>query len=254
MTTHWWNTLYDDLLAELLLVRGEDDPEVVATLEFLGTHLRLEPSSRVFDQCCGIGSLALPLAKRGLAVIGVDQATRYVERATREAKERALPATFFAADAFDYVTPEPVDAAFNWWTSFGYTLDDERNTQMLRRAYDSLRPGGRFALDYLNVPGILRNFQQHVVTRRPTTHGEVVLWRDSEIDVAHGSMKKNWTYFVPNGERVHHESTVKLYLPDAVAALLARAGFVDVTLFGDVRGGALELDSPRCIAVARRPS
>ena len=252
--THWWNTLYDDLLADLLLARPEDDTEVRATLDFLTTELRLTGTSRVFDQCCGIGSLALPLARRGITVIGVDQATRYVDRATRAANERGVPATFFAGDAFEFVPTERVDAAFNWWTSFGYTLDDDRNAEMLRRAYDSLVPGGRFALDYLNVPGILRGFQRHVVLQRQTSHGEVVLWRDSAIDLARGSMKKKWTYFVPNGERVEHESTVKLYLPDALGALLSRVGFVEVCFFGDVHGGPLDLDSPRCIAIAQRPT
>jgi hypothetical protein len=121
-------------------------------------------------------------------------------------------------------------------------------------AYESLLPGGRFALDYLNVPGVLRGFQPHVVTKRATSAGEVVLWRDSAVDLALGAMKKRWTYFMPSGERVEHESTVKLYLPDAVAKLLGRVGFVDVTFFGDVRGGALSFDSPRCITVARRPA
>lgn len=251
--TEWWSTLYDDLLVDMLLARDEDDEEVRATVDFLASRLQLQAGSRVFDQCCGIGSLALPFAGRGVVVFGVDQAARYVERADRAARERQLPATFVAGDAFEVVAPTPVDAAFNWWTSFGYTEDDERNASMLRRAFESLAPGGRFALDYLNVPGILRGFQRHVVTRKPTARGEVVLWRDSEIDLAHGTMKKRWTYFVPGGERVEHESTVKLYLPDAVARMLERVGFVDVELFGDVRGGPLGLDSPRCIALARRP-
>ena len=251
--TDWWSSLYDDLLVDLLLARDEDDEEVRATIDFLTSKLRLQSGSRVLDQCCGIGSLSLPLARAGVVVLGVDQAARYVERAAREAKERQLPAAFVAADAFTFVAPTPVDAAFNWWTSFGYTPDDERNASMLRRAFESLAPGGRFALDYLNVPGILRGFQRHVVTRKQTARGEVVLWRDSTIDLASGSMKKRWTYFVPGAERVEHESTVKLYLPDAIARMLERVGFVDVELFGDVRGGALGLDSPRCIALARRP-
>lgn len=252
--THWWNTLYDDLLADLLLSRAEDDAEVHATLDFLTRHLGLSTHSRVFDQCCGIGSLALPLARRGPTVVGVDQATRYVDRAAREALERGVPATFFAGDAFDYVPEGRFDAAFNWWTSFGYTLDHERNADMLRRAFESLVPGARFALDYLNVPGIVRQFQRHVVIERPTARGRVVLWRDSTLDLARGSMTKKWTYFVPNGERVEHESTVKLYLPDAVGELFQRVGFVDLEFFGDVHDGPLALDSPRCIVIGRRPT
>ena len=58
----WWQALYDELLAEVLLVRSED-AEQEATLAYLTEALDLAPGRRVFDQCCGIGSLALPLAR-----------------------------------------------------------------------------------------------------------------------------------------------------------------------------------------------
>jgi hypothetical protein len=43
-------------------------------------------------------------------------------------------------------------------------------------------------------------------------------------------------------------------MPDSVASMLGRVGFTDAQLFGDLAGGPLTLDSPRLIAVARRPS
>lgn len=248
----WWEGLYDELLADVLLERSDDDD--VQTIRFLFDRLGLAAGQRAFDQCCGIGSLALPLAARGLSVVGVDQAAAYVERGQARAEARGLDVRLHAGDARAFVPDAPCDAAFNWWTSFGYSADDDDNQRMLARAFESLRPGGRFALDTMNLPGVLRGFQPSVVTRRETPRGEVTLVRETRLDLGQGMMHKTWTYFLPSGERVNHQSAVRLYLPHTLVALLEDVGFEDVTLYGSVGGDPLSLDGARCIAVARRPA
>lgn len=246
----WWEGLYDELLADVLLEREDDAREV----GFLMAHLDLEAGARVFDQCCGVGSLAIPLAARGCDVVGVDQAAAYVERGRARAREAGLEVALHAGDARAFVTDPPCDAAFNWWTSFGYSADDADNARMLERAFESLRPGGRFALDTMNLPGVLRGFQPGVVTRRDTPRGEVTLVRETRLDLGAGMMRKTWTYFLPDGERVRHESAVRLLMPHTIAELLREAGFEEVTLLGSTDGEPLGVDSPRCIALARRPA
>lgn len=252
MTT-WWENLYDELLAEVLLVRSSE-AETAATVEFLVDKLGLAPGMRVLDQCCGIGSLSLPLARRGFEVVGVDQCEGYIERGRRDADAARLPVELHAADALEFVPSQPVDGVFNWWTSFGYHPDDEVNQRMLRRAFDALRPRGFFLLDYMNVAGVLRGLQRDVVVRRNTSHGEVVLLRESTVDLARGTMEKRWTYFLPDGRKKTWPSSVRLYLPREVAALLSSCGFIDIEMYGDMRGAPLSLDSPRLILRARRPA
>jgi SAM-dependent methyltransferase len=248
----WWAELYDDWLADQLLVR--EPGEVDRTIAFLVERLGLRPGMRVLDQCCGIGSVALPLAAWGARVVGVDQAASYIERAARDARTREIDVELVAADACRFVPREPVDAAFNWWTSFGYLDDDDANAEMLARAFDALRPGGLFALDTMNVPGVLRAFHRDVTLRRQTPRGEVLLLRESEVDLARGRLLKRWTYFMDERRVAEHRSSVRLFMPDAIARMLARVGFTDVTLLGSLGGEALALDSPRLIATGRRPS
>src|SRR4051812_45727583 len=116
----WWRALYDDIVAELLLVR-KDDAQRNATITFLREHLALTRGAVLFDQCCGIGSLSLPLAREGVAVIGVDQCAAYIDRARRDGAD--LPCTFHAGDAFSFVADRPCHAAVNWGTSFGNADD-----------------------------------------------------------------------------------------------------------------------------------
>ena len=254
---NWWAELYDDALADIFLER-KDPGEVERTVEFLEDKLRLSEGATIFDQCCGIGSLSIALAERGHRVVGVDQAARYIDRAAASAKragpdidERSL---FVTADAFTYRPPTACAAALNWWTSFGYAETDADNLQMLARSFEALEPGGRYALDFLNMPGILRRLQPQMVTRHPEGSGELLLIRDTTIDTAAGVMHKRWTTVLANGERRERHSRVRIYMPHEIAQFLTRCGFTNVELFGSVDGEPLGLDSPRCIAIGEKPT
>lgn len=246
----WWVELYDDLLAEVLLERPEPS-ETVRTLDFLERQLGLAGGERIFDQCCGIGSLGVPLARRGFQVVGVDLVPDYIKRAQNAAQDTT--AQFYAGDAFEFVASPPCAAAFNWWTSFGYAPDDATNLRMLSCAFASLVPGGRYALDFMNAYQVVRQFARDVVVERETSVGTVNLWRRSSLDPRLGVVHKAWTYHLADGRRITRESQVRLYFPHELVDLLGRAGFVDVQLWGDLGRQGLTIDSPRCVAVARRP-
>lgn len=241
----WWTELYDRLLADVLLER-EQAPNAV--LDFLERALGVAPGARLFDQCCGIGSLAVPLAARGYEVVGCDLGDGYVERGRAAAAAAGVRVELHHADAFAFVPEAPCAGAFNWWTGFGYARDDARNLEMLRRAAEALVPGGRLVLDTMNVPGVLRDF-------RPTVHtvrGGVQLTRESALDVDAGLLHKRWIYTRDDGHRVERRSTMRLHTPWELRALLHAAGFTHVRMVGDVDEQPLTIDSPRCIAIATR--
>jgi SAM-dependent methyltransferase len=245
----WWEELYDDLLARVLLERPAD-AEIEETARFLARVLAIGPGARVFDQCCGIGRIASAMAALGANVVGLDQALLYVERA----RAKAPPGVEIRrGDAFEVGVEPPCDGAYNWGTSYGYAASDAENARMIERAFESLRPGARFALDVPNAPGLIRDFRPTHVDRCPMDGGEVVLVRESSLDVLHSVLRKRWCYFLPDGRKVERTSVVRLYHPHELRATFERSGFEGVTFLGSVRGEPLTVESPRCIVVARRP-
>jgi SAM-dependent methyltransferase len=248
---NWCWDFYDDIVAELLLVRKSAD-EVRDTLDFLCARLELRPGSTVLDQCCGIGSLALPLARRGVRVVGIDQCPGYIERARRGAAAEGLDCRFHVGDAAEFVPVEPVDAVISWATSFGCG-EDADNNRLLQRAFEALRPGGRLVLDCLHVVRMLRQFQAVMLHRYRMEQGDLLVVRESRLDLAGGALRQRWTFLFPDGRREERHSAVKLYLPHALAAMLAACHFTDVCLCGGVGREELSADSPRCIVLARRP-
>ena len=247
----WWVPLYDELLAETLLVR-ESATEVAATIDFLQRVLRLEPGKeqRVLDQCCGIGSLASPFAQRGFKVLGVDQSAAYIERARSEG---APDTEFHAADATEFVAEPACHGGFNWWTSYGYAPTREHNRKMLMGAFQSLVPGARFALDTMNLAGVLRHFEETVTVVRETPMGEITMTRNSRVDLAEGRLLKTWIYATEGREISTHRTSIMLSMPHDLGVDLEAAGFEVESFFSGPDQSPLTIDDARCIVLARRP-
>lgn len=248
----WWETFYSSHYAEAMFQL--DRTYLAQACDFILTQLQLEPGQTVLDQCCGIGNISLLLSQRGLKVTGIEQSSEYVHQAQVRAREAELNCQFWVADAFDYVAPEPLDAAFNWHTSFGYTPDDRQNRRMLDAAFASLKPGGYFLLDFLNLPYVLSHFRATMITYHQTQEGDVEVIRESFPDLTAGMLQQKWTFVHPQqGRRLSQETATRMYLPHQLGDLLQTSGFELLRFFGGLQAEPLSMDSPRCICLARRP-
>lgn len=249
---NWWQAFYDETPFELFLERSDSDAMQV-TVEFLFEKLGLAANALVFDQCCGKGSVSIPLAERGVSVIGVDLCGKYIESAQKSANEKGLKCRFEKADAFLFKTEAQCDAAVNWWTSFGYSEDDERNKEMLRRVFQSLKPGGKFALDYPNIARVLKKGSGSEVRRYAEEGGEVMIVRETTLNLVRGLRQQLWTFIMPDGSTLVHDTLIKMYLPVTIVEMLEDVGFDAIEVFGSVFGDALTESSERSIFVSRRP-
>jgi SAM-dependent methyltransferase len=249
----WWIDLYDETFADLML-EGGDPAEVRRTVDFLVEAAGLQPGDPVMDQGCGTGRLLVPFAERGYRLHGVDLVEPYVGRARRALEATGRSGTVVVGDIHEAVAPEPVALAFTWWTCLGYDAQDDLNVQPMRRAFESLRPGGLYAVDFMNVASVLRGFRPLVVTEGRGAAAGIRLERHSRLDLARGVLCKRWQWCTGDGRERVVETEVRLYLPHELARLLRAAGFASVDFVGEVDGRPLGEDSPRCIALARRPS
>ena len=114
----------------------------VAEEEFV-ERLRLTPGIRFLDVACGTGNTAIPAARKGAVVTGVDIAPNLIEQARARAREAGVQAEFREGDAEQLPFP---DASFDVIISvFGamFAPRPERVTSELLRA---CRPGGTIAM------------------------------------------------------------------------------------------------------------
>ncbi|MCP3704994.1 MAG: class I SAM-dependent methyltransferase, partial [Alteromonas sp.] len=205
---------------------------------------------------CGAGRAMNLLAETFPAsnFTGFDLCPDAVEAARTEADRRGLPCVFHRADAFDFVAERPCDAAVNWFTSFGYADDDRQNARMLQRAFDSLKSGGRFALELANYAAMLGDFRSEMI-ERPDGEGPdgVIILHENKLDLASGSISGRWTFVFPDGSRRVRDIRTRMYMPHEITSMFEGCGFVDIELFGSTSGEPMELKSSRCIVLGRRP-
>lgn len=255
MRPDWWLAFYDEWYqaARLSTYTAAAAAEARDTAARVRDLLELTPGDRVFDQCCGAGRLSIPLASDGLDVVGVDACAAYVERAATRAARAGVPVAAHLGDAFTFVPPGPAcDAAFNWATSFGYARDDATNAQMLARAFDALRPGGRFALDYANIPRVLRRLRPSFLETYATPRGPLRVRRESVLDRGADTLVQRWTFTAEDGRAAIRDGAIRLYGPRNLTRLLEAVGFRDIQVLGSVDGEPWEEASPRCVCTAIR--
>ena len=132
--------------------------ERAAQLDWLWARLALAPGKRLLDLTCGPGLYAVALARRGVAVTGVDFGPASVAHARQlaEAQGVAERCAFVEADVRDYEPEEGgYDAALFLYGQLAVFPRDEA-AALLAKAARALRPGGRLVVGLLNAERIDR--------------------------------------------------------------------------------------------------
>jgi len=203
--------------------------------------------ARVLDIPCGQGRLTIPLARMGLRMTGVDLTPGYIWTARRNAKRSRLRIDFIRGDMREAVSPGGFDAAFNWFGSFGY-FSDEDNLKFCRAVLRALKPGGRFLVEGPNKHWILANFRP----RMESVYGGVRIVQRSRWDRRGSRIVTRWTLL--RGKKVeHHTSRMRIFGGADMRGLLLSAGFRDIRLYGRRPVGPFRRNSPRLVAVGKRP-
>lgn len=122
---------------------GEIAKSIEAGAEEFIARLDLKPGTKVLDLACGTGNLAIPAAKTGAEVTGVDIAPNLIDQAITRAEAEGLSAKFEVGDAEDLPYE---DASFDVvMTMFGamFAPRPEVAASELKRV---CRPGGLIAM------------------------------------------------------------------------------------------------------------
>lgn len=111
-------------------------------LEFL-TRLAVAPGTRMLDVACGAGQIAIPAARAGVRVTGVDIASNLIEQAQARAKAEGVEAQFDEGDA--EMLPYQ-DAAFDLVVSLIGAMFAPRPERVAAELLRVCRPGGRIVM------------------------------------------------------------------------------------------------------------
>ena len=106
-------------------------------------RLKLAPGIRVLDVACGTGNTAIPAARAGASVIGVDIATNLIAQANQRAQQAGVTAEFREGDAESLNFP---DASFDVVISVFGAMFAPRPDRVAEELLRVCRPGGTIAM------------------------------------------------------------------------------------------------------------
>ena len=114
-----------------------------ASAEAFVDRLSIAPGARVLDVATGTGNLAIPLARKGAVVTGVDIATNLLAQARARAAAEKLEVTFDEGDAEQLPY---ADASFDMVVTMFGAMFAPRPEQVAAELGRVLKPGGRLAM------------------------------------------------------------------------------------------------------------
>ena len=202
----------------------------------------------VLDLGCGPGRYAVPFAKRGFAVTGVDLTPFLIEKARAYAEAEGVELELIEQDMRAFVRPETFDLALSMLTSFGYFDDERENHGVLKNIYASLKPGGAFIFDTYGKEIIARVFEETFSKELPG--GGLIIQRRSVIN-DWSQMENEW-FLIKDGQARTFLLRHWIYSGREFKELLATAGFTDIRLYGDLDGKPYGRDAARLIALGRK--
>jgi SAM-dependent methyltransferase len=240
----WFEGDWLDLLAPRFPAERTD-----RAVEFLVEQLELGPGSSLLDVGCGHGRIALPLARHGVEVTGIDTSPRSLARARASAEAEGLRLDLRELDmrALDY--EGSFDAAINVFSSFGYFDDEAEDRRVLEGIARALRPGGALVLDVVSPPGLFRVYRANAWE---ALDDGVVMLQEHEYDHLRGRNRAVWTFVRPDGARSELRHSIRLYSTPELVELLRDAGLDVDGIWGGWDGSELGLDSLRQVLRARR--
>jgi SAM-dependent methyltransferase len=241
-----WDEMFDEIYLKTYSV-GLADRDSAAEAEAAATFAGVEPPAEILDAPTGFGRHALPLAKLGFHVTGVDRSGIQLAEANRIAGQVEWP-KWLQADFRELpFEDESFDAVLCLFTSIGYR-GEEGDRQAFAQFLRVLRPGAPLVIETLHRDRLMVIFQQR---GWEPLEDDAVLLEERDFDYVAGEGVTNHTY-LSVGERRSVTFRLRCYTATELVKLLRDSGFDGIECFGDFEGAPLSRET-RLVVRARRP-
>jgi SAM-dependent methyltransferase len=246
--TDWPVAFFDD--DYLRIYRAMISPAMTAgEVDFLEAALAPPAGGAVLDVACGTGRHAIGLAARGYRVTGVDFNPRYLGEAEAGARAAGASAHWIEADMRALPFDRAFDAAYSYFTSFGY-FSDEDNERVMAGVARALRPGGRFLLDVANRDWVLTHVQQRIWN--PLDDGSLLM-EETSLDLRRSLIVNRQIHVTPQtGAQITKEFTLRAYTCAELESMCARQGLAVREVWGGPDRSEYGTESRRLVLLAER--
>lgn len=206
----------------------------------------------VCDLACGTGNFTLPLAKRGYEMIGVDRSYDMLNVAREKAQSEHLDVLFLNQSMTSLDLYGSVDAFLCMIDGFNYILSPKSLYNVFKRIKTCfLETDGLFIFDISS-----RYKLKEVIGNNTFIHNEnniFYTWQNTYHNEKNLS-DMFLTFFKKQGKRYarfEERHLQKAYSEEEITAMLKKADFKSVDVYGELSFDAPKPDSQRIVFVAK---
>jgi ubiquinone/menaquinone biosynthesis C-methylase UbiE len=183
----------------------------------------------VLDLGCGWGRHSVELARRGCAVVGIDQSAELLEHARRGAEDAGVQVEWVHGDYRKLDREAEFDAVLSLFSSLGYSLRDADDLSVLSGARRALRSDGVFVLETMHRDQIARSYAARDWWR--SSRGSPI-WVEREFDAVDG-VSREWLRWHQGGEIREKFHEIRIRCATEWMDLLMAAGLEPLACYGD---------------------
>ncbi|MBI5419535.1 MAG: methyltransferase domain-containing protein [Deltaproteobacteria bacterium] len=239
----WFETIFDERYPELFgPLEGDAETEVEEILALLP----LPPGSAIEDLGCGRGRHAIPMARRGHKVTGVDISENMLRLARCRAEKEGVQVEWVREDMRTFCRPRAFNLCLSLFTSFGY-FSDEENRKVLDNVAKSLKEGGALLLDLRNAGKGLSRLEDGDKTMEVPTGN---LRMSVRFDPRTMRARAEHTLVRPDGIRISSTFDVRIYSMEELREMLLKAGMRVKDFYGSLSGDPFDDESSRMVVHA----
>ena len=240
----------------LALYAHRDAAEARSDIQAIIELLSPPKDEPLLDLCCGACRHLLVLREMGFSqLVGLDLS----EELLQIAAECLADGDVESGEALDCVRLVRADmraipyenyfaTVLSLFTSFGYFEDDEENRAVLKSVHRSLKPGGRFLMDYLNRDYVVSHLVERDEKALPDRYVKNVRCLTDDCR----RVEKTTTVITESGAKHEFHESVRLYSEAEIAELLRAAGLVPLRSYGSLDGQDFGPESKRLVIVAEK--
>lgn len=209
------------------------------------------PVRSVLDLGCGTGGHAVPLARRGYRVAGVDRSAEMLARAAEKAQEAGVAIDLREGDVRTVRVGQTFDAVIVMFAVMGYQLGNDDVRATLRIVREHLEPGGLLVFDVWHGPGVIASPPGAGERTIETPDGPLRRIVEGELDVPNHRCAVRYRLVSDRGEE-RETHVMRYFFPLELRLLCELEGLdvVSITPFGTL-DGAVDRDTWNATIVAR---
>lgn len=187
------------------------------------------PVKTMLELGCGTGGHAVPFARKGYKVQGIDLSEAMVTAANSKAKEAKLDATFRVMDIRQLKLDTTFDICVSMFAVMGYITDTKDLLSALNRIRKRLQSNSLFVFDIWNGLAVMRILPSVRVKTMTDKDLRIIRTAEPELDAFNHICKINYSLLVIRNNILNEEikeiHNVRYFFPQEITHYLEDTGF-----------------------------